>query len=239
MKYSVILPTYNERENIGPLIERIFALLSDETEVIVVDDNSPDGTWQVVKELQAKFPNLVLILRKDKPGLVASLREGIKNARGEIIVWMDADGAMPPEKIHELIDGLAQGYDLTAGSRFIPGGGVELITGSPDSMTAFFLSLLLNRWCQLWLGRDFKDYTSGFIATRKPVLEKLCLRGEYGEYFIGLIHEARHRGYRWLEIPYINRPRKSGQSKTGLGLLDYLRRGWKYFWLTVRLKFIS
>ncbi len=239
MKYSVILPTYNERENIGPLIERIFALLREEAEVIVVDDNSPDGTWQVVKELQAKFSNLVLILRKDKPGLVASLEEGIKNARGGIIVWMDADGAMPPEKIPELLDGLAQGYDLVAGSRFVPGGGVELITGSPDSMTAFFLSLLLNRWCQLWLGRDFKDYTSGFVAIKKPVLEKLYLRGEYGEYFIALVYEARHRGYRWLEIPYINRPRKSGQSKTGLSLLDYLRRGWKYFWLTVRLKLIS
>lgn len=237
IKYSVILPTYNERENIGRLIEEIFATLGDGTEIIVVDDNSPDGTWQKVEEISQFYPYLRLIRRMTDRGLVASLREGIEKAEGEIVIWLDADGSMPAAKIPELINQLSQGYDLVAGSRFIPGGGVELITGSADSTMGFILSLLLNRWCQWLLGRWFHDYTSGFVALKRTILQDLPLRGDYGEYFIALVYEAHRRGYRVSEIPYINRPRWHGQSKTGLNWRDYLKRGWKYFWLTIKLKF--
>ncbi|MCX7973891.1 MAG: glycosyltransferase [Candidatus Aminicenantes bacterium] len=238
IKYSVILPTYNEKNNIGRLIDEIYTQLGLETEVIVVDDNSPDGTWQKVEEISCFYPGLKLIRRMKDHGLVASLREGIEKAKGEIIIWLDADGSMPATKIPELIQGLSQGYDLVAGSRFVPGGGVELITGSADSMTGFFLSFLLNRWCEFLLGRWFHDYTSGFVAIKKDVLKNLPLRGDYGEYFIALVYEAHRQGYRLLEIPYINRPRWEGQSKTGLNLFDYLKRGWKYFWLTLKLRFL-
>ncbi len=237
--YSVILPTFNERDNIESLVMEIQAQLGEEAEIIVVDDDSPDRTWQKVEEMRLSFPNLKLIRRQKNHGLVASLKEGIENASAEIIIWMDADGSMPASKIPELIKPLDCGYDLVAGSRFVPEGGVELITGSPDSVGAFFFSLLLNRWCQLLFGRWFHDYTSGFVAVKKSVLETLRLRGHYGEYFIALVSEAHRRGFRLLEIPYINRARKAGQSKTGQHLLDYLRRGSKYFWLTLRLKLLS
>jgi len=239
VKYSVILPTYNERENIEPLIGEIFSLLGQAAEIIVVDDNSPDGTWQKVEEIKPVYPGLRLLRRTKNRGLVASLKEGLEASEGEIIVWLDADGSMPAAKIPELIQAVEKGYDLVAGSRFIPQGGVELITGSADSITGFFLSWLLNRWCQLLLGTWFHDYTSGFVAMRKSVLKTLSLKGDYGEYFIALVYEAHRQGYRLLEIPYINRPRWSGQSKTGLNFRDYLRRGWKYFWLTLKLKFLS
>jgi len=237
--YSVILPTFNERDNIKPLVMEIRQQLGEETEIIVVDDDSPDLTWQEVEEMRPSYPHLKLIRRQENHGLVASLKEGIEKASAEIIIWMDADGSMPPSKIPELIKPLHGGYDLVAGSRFVPEGGVELITGSPDSMAAFFFSLVLNRWCQFLFGRWFHDYTSGFVAVKKSALETLRLRGHYGEYFIALVTEAHRRGFRLLEIPYINRARKAGQSKTGQHLLDYLRRGWKYFWLTLRLKLLS
>lgn len=239
IKYSVILPTYNERENIERLIKEIASSLGQKAEIIVVDDDSPDGTWQKVEEMRPAYPNLRLIRRMKDHGLVASLKEGIDKAEGEIIIWMDADGSMPAEKIPELIEGIEKGYDLVAGSRFVPKGGVELITGTADSMIGFFLSLLLNRWCQFLFGSWFHDYTSGFVAVRKTVIKNLHLQGDYGEYFIALIYEARHQGYRLLEIPYINRPRWSGQSKTGLCFWDYLNRGSKYFWLTIKLKLLS
>ncbi len=238
-KYSVILPTFNESENIAALIKDFFSLLGEETEVIVVDDDSPDLTWQVVEEMTPAYPSLRLIRRRKNPGLVPSLKEGIAASRGEIIIWMDADGSMPVEKVPELLKGIAAGYDLVAGSRFVPQGGVELVCGGPDSMTAFFLSLALNRWCQLWLGCWFHDFTSGFVAVRKSALQKIKLRGDYGEYFISLVYDLHRLGYRLLEIPYINRPRRHGQSKTGLTFGDYLRRGWKYLCLTLRLRLIS
>lgn len=239
LRYSVILPTYNEKENIGPLIRDLFSHLGEEAEIIVVDDNSPDGTGKIVEEMSATHPNIIFIRRMEDHGLVPSLREGIKKSRGEIVIWMDADGSMPAEKVKELIAGIDGGYDLVAGSRFVPGGGVELHAGGPDSMIGFFLSLALNRWCQFVLGHWFYDYTSGFVAVKRSVLEHLPLQGDYGEYFIALAHAAHRQGFRLLEIPYINRPRRAGESKTGTCLRDYLRRGWKYFWLTLRLKFIS
>ncbi len=192
-----------------------------------------------MKEIRSAYPDLKLIRRRKDPGLVASLKEGINQAEGEIIIWMDADGSMPAEKIPELLTWVEKGYDLVAGSRFVPGGGVELITGTADSMIGFFLSLLLNRWCQFLLGSWFHDYTSGFVAVKKTVINDLPLQGDYGEYFIALVYQAYRRGYRLLEIPYINRPRWSGQSKTGLNFWDYLKRGWLYFWLTLKLKLLS
>lgn len=239
IKYSVILPTYNEQENIERLIKEISSFLGQKAEIIVVDDNSPDKTWQKVEEIRPAYPDLKLIRRMKDHGLVASLKEGIDKAEGEIIIWMDADGSMPSEKIPELIDGVERGYDLVAGSRFVPKGGVELITGTADSMIGFFLSLLLNRWCQFFLGSWFHDYTSGFVAIKKTVIKNLSLKGDYGEYFIALVYQAYRQGYKLLEIPYVNRPRWSGQSKTGLCLWDYFKRGWKYFWLTLKLKFLS
>ncbi len=238
-KYSIILPTYNERDNIERLIKDIFSILGDNAEIIVVDDNSPDGTWQKVEGIMPVYPHLKLIRRLTNRGLVASLKEGIDKAEGQVIIWMDADGSMPAEKIPELIAGIERGYDLVAGSRFVPGGGVELIIGTADLITGFFLSFLLNRWCQLFLGSWFHDYTSGFVAVKKEVIKNLSLQGNYGEYFIALVYQAFRRKYRLLEIPYVNRPRWAGQSKTGLCFWDYLKRGCKYFWLTLKLKLLS
>jgi len=233
---SIILPTYNERENIAPLIEQIYQTMGEKTEVVVVDDDSPDGTWAVVEEMAAAHPTLTLIRRKEERGLVSALRKGISSSSADVVAWLDCDLSMPPLKIKELYGGILQGYDMVIGSRFVDGGGVEIVTGSQDSPLAFFLSSLLNSFIRRVLGPGIKDYTSGFVAVRRPLLEKIKLRGDYGEYFIELAYRAHRLGYRVLEIPYISPARKKGTSKTGTHLLHYLRRGSKYIWRTLNLR---
>lgn len=233
---SVVFPTYNERENIGPLIQETLKSTPPRTEVIVVDDDSPDGTWQVVEEISKTQNNIHLLRRVGKKGLVSALNDGIALSKGEIVIWSDCDFSMPPEKMKDLLQGIVQGYDLVVGSRFVQGGGVEIITGSNDSLLAFLMSRTLNHFLQTFLGRNFKDWTSGFIAIRKKVLQEIPLKGDYGEYFIDLIYRALKLGYRVSEIPYLNRARRAGSSKTGAHFFDYIQKGWKYVWLACKLR---
>ena len=120
-KVSVVLPTYNEKENIVVLIENIFRHLDQNTEILVVDDNSPDGTWKIVEKLTQTYPNLRLIRRLNKRGLTSALTDGIKASAGNIVAWMDCDLSMPPEKLKELMNKIDEGFDAAVASRFITG----------------------------------------------------------------------------------------------------------------------
>lgn len=237
-KVSILLPTYNERDNIIPLISEIQNQLKDiQYEIIVIDDDSPDGTWKVVAELEKDNDKLIrLIRRRGKTCLTTAISEGIHSAEGDIVVWMDADLSMPPEKIKDLLNKINDGYDISVGSRYVPGGGTVIIEKSKDSMLATVLSFLMNYIIQKLLDSSFKDYTSGFAAVRKKVFDDIKLQGDYGEYFIDFIYRAIKNGYRVIEVPYISQARKYGISKTGTNLLQYFRRGKKYIWTTLRLR---
>ncbi|MGB8952948.1 MAG: polyprenol monophosphomannose synthase [Candidatus Aminicenantales bacterium] len=234
---SVIFPTYNEKDNIAPLIQEAIKYTPQKTEIIVVDDDSPDGTWQVVENMARTQDNIYLLRRTNKKGLVSALQDGIAISRGNVIIWSDCDFSMPPEKMKDLLSSISMGYDMAVGSRFVKGGGVEVITESSDTLLAFLMSRSLNRFLQKFLDPGFKDWTSGFIAVKKNVLDQIPLKGDYGEYFIDLIYRARRLGYRIKEIPYVSTARKSGCSKTGSHFMDYISKGWKYIWLAWRLKF--
>ncbi|MFH1456497.1 MAG: polyprenol monophosphomannose synthase [Patescibacteria group bacterium] len=237
-KISIILPTYDERENIIDLILAINNYVKDDREIIVVDDNSPDGTSQIVEEFikQGKVENLRLITRKKNKGLTNSIWEGIQNAKGEIVVWMDCDFSMPPELIPKLIEKINEGYDISVGSRFVKGGSFKKDTkNSGDSWLAVILSRLMNVFIWITLDSKFKDYTSGFIAIKKEIFKKIQLRGDYGEYFLDLIFRAILYNYKIIEIPYICLPREKGYSKTGQNLFDYIKRGNKYIFVALRL----
>ncbi len=236
-KISVVLPTYNEKKNIAVLIENIFKHLDQNTEILVVDDNSPDGTWKIVENLTQSYPNLRLIRRLDKRGLTSALTDGIKASAGDIVAWMDCDLSMPPEKLKELKNKIDEGFDVAVASRFIRGGGVEIRTGSTDTVLSYILSLGLNRFIQTILDASFKDYTSGFIMIKKSILEEISLKGDYGEYFIDLIHRTRKKGYKTIEIPYLCLARQQGVSKTGSNIFQYMKRGSKYLKVTLGLKF--
>jgi dolichol-phosphate mannosyltransferase len=236
-KVSVVFPTFNEKDNIGPLIEEVLRYTPAETEVVVVDDDSPDGTWKVVEDMQKVNPHLRLLHRTTERGLTSALRAGIAAARGDVVVWSDCDFSMPPAKVEDLLAEIGRGADVAVGSRFVEGGGVRIVHGSGDTLMAYLMSRILNRFIRRVLGRDFHDYTSGFIAVRKAVLDRIPLRGGYGEYFIDLVYRAKKLGFRLVESPYLCVERRSGVGKTGQNFHDFIRKGWKYVWLTIKLRF--
>lgn len=116
------MPSYNERENIPEAVERIVQILGDSLfEIIIVDDNSPDKTWELVEEMHVKDSRINVIRRIDKRGLASALADGTNAAEGDIIVWMDCDLGIPPEDIIKLTAKIPE-YDIAIGSRYLKGG---------------------------------------------------------------------------------------------------------------------
>lgn len=225
---TVVLPTFNEADNIGPLIEANLHALTAAgyaTEVIVVDDDSPDGTWRVVEGYAARDRRVRLIRRVTERGLTSAIWAGIRAAEGaDVVCWMDCDFSMPPEMVPGLVAMIETcGADLAVGSRYLPGGAD--VAHSPAGR---LLSRIINGAAALVLDPRLTDYTSGFIAGRRVVLLALGLRGDYGEYCIDLLYRSIKRDLTVVELPYHCVPRRAGESKTATNLLGYLRRGRKY-----------
>lgn len=227
-----VLPTYNERDNIGPLIEGVLAHAITPHLVLVVDDNSPDGTWQVVEAIAARLntgptPRVALLRRIDEKGLTSAIQAGIDTAihtyGAAIVTWMDCDLSMPPADVPRLVQAVLDGADVAVGSRWIPGG-ADVAHG----WMARTLSRVINTYAMLVVGSQVRDYTSGFIAGRAHVFAAIRLRGDYGEYCIDLLGRSLRAGYRIVEVPYHCVPRHTGESKTGINLWDYLVKGRKY-----------
>jgi dolichol-phosphate mannosyltransferase len=227
---TVILPTYNERENVPVLISDILHHVHTPVEVLVVDDNSPDGTWQVVSEIAAADPRVRLLHRKTERGLTSAIRAGIEAAPTDAVSWMDVDLAMPAGVIPQLLARLNAGADIAVGSRYVPGG-----RDVAHSFMARAFSVTINLAAALLLGRGVRDYTSGFVMARRAVFDRLTLRGDYGEYCIDFLARAQRLGFRVVEVPYTCGARMSGESKTGASFGDYIRRGWKYVTTILRL----
>lgn len=235
---SFILPTYNEKDNIIDLILElglyINRYIKGKIEFIIVDDNSEDKTWKVAEDYFVPDPRVRVIRRLNERGLASAIYRGIQESRGDIVAWLDCDFSHPPYKFIELLQKIDEGYDLAMGSRFIKGG--KDIRGRRDSWLAVILSLWMNYFISFVLGRSLKDYTSGFVAVKRKVFDKIKIKGDYGEYFIEFIYNARGHGYKIIEVPYYCVPRRKGASKTGNNLWDYFNRGWKYILLTLKLK---
>ncbi|MBI2011735.1 glycosyltransferase [Candidatus Daviesbacteria bacterium] len=233
---SIILPTFNEKDNIISLIKTLEKEVKFKNEIIVVDDSSPDGTSDEVNKYikRNNKRSIKVILRKKNRGLTNSLKDGIKASKGDTVAWMDADFSMPPKILNLLIKKTEEGFDIAVGSRFIKGGKIKK-AGKKDSLAAIVLSRLMNFTIQFLLGRHFRDYTSGFVAAKREVFNKITLRGDYGEYFIDFIYKAFIFKFTVIELPYVCLPRRKGESKTGSNLWQYSKRGIKYIFLTFRL----
>ncbi|MFI5301019.1 MAG: polyprenol monophosphomannose synthase [Polyangiales bacterium] len=220
---TIVLPTYNEAGNVVPLIERAVAAVRAPLEIVVVDDDSTDGTWQTVQALATSDPRIRLVRRVGERGLTSAIRRGVAEARGDLIVWMDCDLSHPPEVIPSLLARLDRGADLVVASRYVAGG-----SDAREGWLHRLLSRLLSEAAGLALSRTFKDYTSGFAAARRQVFDAGSLDGDYGEYFIALVDRARRRGFIVVEIPYSNVSRSTGTSKTASSALGFAVRGRKY-----------
>ncbi|MBU4151640.1 MAG: glycosyltransferase [Proteobacteria bacterium] len=227
---SIILPTYNEKGNIEKLIPALSAVLPWPVEFIVVDDNSPDGTAQAIREIIPTVANIRLIVRTEERGLVSAIQRGIDESQGRIVVWMDCDFSLPPTTVPQLITHvLDHNADAAIGSRYIPGGADELYGHKgPIVVIQKCATHGLNWLTTLLMQTHFHDWTSGFIAIRSEVIKGIPLHGDYGEYFIMLMAELIRDNYRWVEVPYQNIPRTIGQSKTAETFLGLMGRGSQY-----------
>lgn len=229
--FSIILPTYNEAENITKMIEMIEAeLAGGDFEIIVVDDDSPDGTSGIVFGLFDKFDNLRLITRTTDKGLVASINEGIEASQFDVCVWMDADLSMPPSTIKPLIREIEHGADLAVASRYVKGGGFKgaekgarkrdlfriwkKLKETEDSFITVAISVIGNHLVRFLLDRNYHDYTSGFYAVRKVVFSQIKLEGKYLDYCIRFLYKTVKCGYKVVEVPVVIVPREKGISKT-------------------------
>lgn len=236
MQLSIILPTYNEAGNIGKLILALIKQLRSklpDLEIIVVDDNSPDGTAQVVKNLVGQKIPVKLFVRKNQRGLATAIHLGIKKSAGEIIVLMDTDFNHQPKDVPRLLQPIFTGSaDIVIGSRYISGGGMHKAeTGTIHFFGSKFGSLVVNK---LLLNLPFNESLSGFIAFKREILKKLnqgkIFHG-YGDYCLRLLYQAHQQRIKIIEIPVFYGKRQWGKSKTRL-----LKVFFGYFKAAVLLK---
>lgn len=225
---SVVLPTYNESETIVKLVDRLLEILSD-AEVVVVDDDSPDSTWKLVKNGFSGDSRVRVIRRVNERGLVTAIRHGISESRGEVIVIMDADLSHPPEVIPKLVE-LIGPYDIVNASRHSPGGEMEY------SFSRVFTSNAINLFARIMLTREITDYTGGFIAVKREIFKKTPVEGIYGEYCIRFLYEAKNKGYKIKEVPYTYKPRMAGETHTTPNVLYYLKWAWVYGSTVLKLR---
>ena len=220
---SIIIPTYNEAGNVTALINQISSSLKgDPCEIIVVDDDSPDKTWQIVAKIASSNPRVKLCRRLSERGLTSAFNLGIKHARGNLVGWLDADLSHPPQLL-KLMRQFFPKYDVVVASRYVHGG-----SDDRRERLAVFLSRVINRLAQICLYRDFTDYTSGYILVKKKWLKHYSLKGDHGEYFIDLIFHLKKGGAKIKEIGYRNVSRIHGHSKTATNLWGFAKRGLKY-----------
>jgi len=219
MKVSVIIPTYNERDNLEELLYRVDrALKGRDYEVIIVDDDSPDRTWELAQELSEKYP-VKVVRRTEEKGLSSAVIRGFKEASGDVFVVMDADLQHPPEKIPELLERIENGADIAIGSRYVPGGKVE---------NWYWYRKLISRGAIL-IGRlalpkirDVKDPVSGFFALRREVVENAQLNPIGFKILMEILIKGNYE--RVEEVPFTFGLRKAGESKlSGKTMVKYLK----------------
>lgn len=219
---SIVIPTYNERENIAGLINTIGIVLERTSyEIIIVDDKSPDGTARVVRGLVRENPRIRLLSHPPPRDLGRSILMGVEAAHGEVIVGMDGDGNHDPQYIPRLLDAL-QNTDLVVGSRFV--------RHEIQNIGSYLFNWLL----KYFFGFPIWDNTSGFYAITKKTLLSLhppSIYYGYGEYHLRLVYKAMQKQLKIVEVPVAYPPRRHGQSKSRLFIMLLT-----YVWTAFRLK---
>jgi dolichol-phosphate mannosyltransferase len=222
---TVIIPTYNEAGNIKKTVEKlqsVFEKVSDwKMQILVVDDSSPDKTYEIVKKLQTIHSNVHLLLNKEKGGLGAAYLKGMKHAYGElnsdIVFEFDADLSHNPQKIPDFLKKIDEGYDLVIGSRYIPGGSIPKDWG----LHRKFLSKVGNIVIKAILTNfTISDWTTGYRAITKETFEKISpemvdQRFSGYTFQIGFLYKAVQKKLKIAEVPFHFKDRTIGKSKIG------------------------
>lgn len=215
----VIIPTYNEKENIENIIRCVFSL-QPEFHVLIIEDNSPDGTATIVKGMQKEFPHLYMIERKGKLGLGTAYIAGFKWALEhgyQYIFEMDADFSHNPHDLVRLYEACAGGADLSIGSRYVTG--VNVVNWP---MSRVLLSYFASKYVRFITGMKVHDSTAGFVCYTRRVLETIdldAIRFKGYAFQIEMKFTARTLGFHLEEVPIIFTDRTLGTSKMSKGII--------------------
>jgi dolichol-phosphate mannosyltransferase len=214
LQVAVIIPTYNESENIETLVTQLLALPTG-VRVVVVDDNSPDGTGAIADRLAAENDGrMEVVHRAGKLGLGTAYIAGFKRALADgadLICTMDADFSHNPRYVPGLVDKIGQGHDLVIGSRYVRGGG-----SSGCTIDRKLLSWGANAFARTMLGLRAHDTTAGFRCYRRQVLEEVKLdeiKASGYSFLIEMLYRVHRRGWRVGEVPIVFENRRLGTSK--------------------------
>ena len=224
---TIVVPTYNERDNLRPLAEGIFRTLDPQAcELLIVDDNSPDGTAAVARELAEILPVRCLVRRER--GLATAVIAGLRAAGGDLIVVMDADLSHPPQRIPALLNALRDPQvQMAVGSRFVPGGKVDLHWPLHRRLNSLVARLLARPLTAT------RDMMAGFFCLRRADLrlEELDPIG----YKIALELIVRHRWKNVVEVPIVFADRAAGHTKLNVAeQVRYLRHLWRLYGFVLR-----
>lgn len=220
---SLVIPTYNERGNIERLVQELTEAFDRKritTEIIVVDDNSPDGTGQLAEELRQRYPNLSVVHRAGKLGLATAVTDGFAKARGELLAVMDADFSHPPEVLPALVAAVADGdSDIAIGTRDI-------------NLNSEWWRGLSSK-VAIWFARPLtpvRDPTTGLFALRRSVIEGVTLSPVGFKILLEVLVKGRYRKVH--EVPFVFGDRWQGRSKYNLKEIGaYLRHCLRlYLW---------
>lgn len=212
-RFLVVTPTYNERDNLRPFVEGLFAV-APEAHVLVVDDASPDGTGALADEIAAQDPRVRVLHRAGKLGIGTAYIAGFRHALREgyeVVFEMDTDLSHDPRYLPDFLRAIEEGADLVIGSRNIPGGAVE-----GWGVGRHVLSKGGSLYSRAVLGLRVRDLTSGYKAFTRRVLEAIDLgsvRSEGYSFQIELTYRALRKGFRVVEVPIVFVDRRAGQSK--------------------------
>jgi dolichol-phosphate mannosyltransferase len=215
MKIAVVIPTYNEKENLPKITAQLMALPIKELHLLIIDDNSPDGTGQLADELTKQYPGRMSVMhRSGKLGLGTAYLSGFKQLLTtdvDAIAQMDADFSHPPEKLVEMANALQQA-DVVAGSRYVAGGSLD----EKWPLWRRFLSRFGNDYARTILGVSLKDVTGGFRMWKREVLESIPLEDVRSNGYVFQVEMAYitlKMGFKFVEVPIHFSERVAGQSK--------------------------
>ena len=229
-KLCVVVPTYNERENVERLVEEVRRAAVSGLTLLFVDDTSPDGTGDLIRDIASRNPSVRLLVRSTKTGIGSAYQDGFREALSsiapDIIIEMDADLQHPPSVIRDLVRAVQAGADVAVGSRYVAGGGI-----SGWSLWRRTVSKGANAYARMMLGIKVRDATSGFRAYTRAKAEQVAgaaLPAKGFEFQVASLYLLKKES-RFAEVPYIFASRTAGRSK--LGLADMAR----FFFSVIRI----
>lgn len=214
---SIILPTYNEKENIAILIPQLEGILKKQgltSEILVVDDSSPDGTASVAEELNKEYNNIKVITRLKKEGIGAALREGYNTAQGKLIFSMDTDLSFDATVMPLILKRLEEGYDLIVGNRYSSEGDYEAKTSNVKAKR--FVSKFGNKFLRFITGIDIHDFSTNFRGMKREAWQNIKTKEKNNTLLFEMILLTAYHGFKVGEQRIIFKDRVYGKSKLNL-----------------------